>query len=719
MTERTKVGDWRKISDLGSGAFGVVSLWKSDTTEDCIAVKRCKFLSPDSLSNRQRQRWCEEVKRMAQMDHPNIVHHKPLPNELKVALQKYNPTGLPLLSMEYCSLGNLRRHLHMPQNLCGLVETQLRKALMDIANGVTYLHTLGIAHRDIKPDNVVLQLSSESKDEVVYKLIDLGYAKELGDSMVSLVGTSHYLAPEIVKGERYGPQVDYWSMGVLAYELTTGTLPFLPEFSPIERFSKLAEKSDHDICAYISYSGAVVFSSEIRPECRAGGSLRHHLANWLKSALRFDAKRRGICSNEDSLGTLSHPKQVDEIQQKPFERLIQSVSKPVVKLFYANKMELYEYEIDNETLVGTIREWVSRDVKATKHEHVLLMLYNPKSDSVCLQLTEDQVPLLSVLLNNQNIHSMVVNVLALRTDVPLVQTTAPVAFPKIVREAMTSAKTFNLKYSRTLCSQTVYLVTVEKEMSDMYRSCWKWNIEHAVPQAVQQLQVAVKKLDGHTDKLVHRLECYNGLHSHSDMKSQYDRCQLEYYKQLVECVLRAQKLRHKLKQRVLTLKGWAGTLQQQVEQLTMTLQKYSLDDLYKEALSLPEKKDKLLPHVTRIISNFMKRKHGVVNNKELKKYSGAICKLHCHISDITEWLSEFEKYLNINTAALEAAEIQLRKSQHLSLKRSCSKNSLEQDLLALPCKYLLFENQELRYKVNDIINKGILAHKNHMESVKM
>nr|CAH7718626.1 unnamed protein product [Callosobruchus chinensis] len=717
MTELTKVGDWRKISDLGSGAFGVVSLWKSDTTEECIAVKRCKFLTPGSLSKRQRQRWCEEVERMVQMHHPNIVGHKPLPSELEMALQRYNPTGLPPLCMEYCSLGNLRRHLHTPQNLCGLAETQLRKVLMDIAKGAAYLHSLGIAHRDIKPDNVVLQLSPERKDEVVYKLIDLGYAKELGDSMVSLVGTSHYLAPEIIKGERYGPQVDYWSMGILAYELTTGTLPFLPELPPMERFSKLSEKSDNDICAYISYSGTVVFSTEIRPECQAGSSLRRHLTSWLRSALRLDPKKRGRCFStpEDSLGTFNHPKQVDDMQQMPFDRLIQSVSKPVVKLFYANKMELYEYEIDHDTLVGTIREWVSRDVKATKHEDVLLMLYNHKNHSVCLQLTEDQTPLLSILLNNHNIHSMVVKVLALRTDVPLLQTGAPVAFPKIVREAMTSAKTFNLKYSRALCSQTVYLVTLEKEMSDMYRSCLKWHIEHAIPQTVQQLHVTVKELDSRTDRLVHRLECYNGLHSHSDLRSQYDRGQLDNYQQIVDCVLRAQQLQHKLKHRVLTLRGCTHTLQQQEEQILMT---YTFDDLYKETLTLPEKKDKL-PHVTRIISKVMKKKHEILNSKELKRYSEAILKLHSRISNTVEWLSGFEKYLNTTTVALEAAEIQLRGSQQDCLKQSSSKNSLEQDLLALPCKYMILENQELRYKVNDVINKGILAHKNHIECVKM
>lgn len=63
-----------------------------------------------------------------------------------------------------------------------------------------------------------------------YKLIDLGYAKELGEASTtaSLVGTLNYVAPELLLGEKYSCSVDYWSLGILFYELVTGTKPFLP-----------------------------------------------------------------------------------------------------------------------------------------------------------------------------------------------------------------------------------------------------------------------------------------------------------------------------------------------------------------------------------------------------------------------------------------------------------------------------------------------------------
>lgn len=66
--------------------------------------------------------------------------------------------------------------------------------------------------------------------QISYKLIDLGYAKELGEASASasLVGTLNYVAPELLWREKYSCSVDYWSLGILFYELVTGTRPFLP-----------------------------------------------------------------------------------------------------------------------------------------------------------------------------------------------------------------------------------------------------------------------------------------------------------------------------------------------------------------------------------------------------------------------------------------------------------------------------------------------------------
>lgn len=167
--------------------------------------------------------------------HPNIVSYEDLPNELEEGIE--NPCKLPLLPMEYCAKGNLRIMLHQPHNCSGLQEGDVRGVLLDMSEALLYLHNRDIVHRDLKPDNVVIKECSDKPTGVIYKLIDLGFAKEV-DTTMSLVGTTDYAAPEILQGENYHISVDYWSFGILTYEIICGNkkYPFtLPNVPVIQR----------------------------------------------------------------------------------------------------------------------------------------------------------------------------------------------------------------------------------------------------------------------------------------------------------------------------------------------------------------------------------------------------------------------------------------------------------------------------------------------------
>ena len=91
-----------------------------------------------------------------------------------------------------------------------------------LAAGVAYLHDHGIVHRDLKPANIF-------EDEGIVKIGDYGLSKYISCSrrggQTESVGTFHYMAPEIGKGE-YGKEIDIYAMGVMLYELATGTVPF-------------------------------------------------------------------------------------------------------------------------------------------------------------------------------------------------------------------------------------------------------------------------------------------------------------------------------------------------------------------------------------------------------------------------------------------------------------------------------------------------------------
>ncbi len=107
-------------------------------------------------------------------------------------------------------------------------EHEAAHIIQTIASAVRYMHSIGIVHRDLKPENLVF--CDKSPDSVL-KITDFGLAKYLVrssslSSMNSIVGTIGYMAPEILRGDIYGPEVDLWSIGVILFVLLCGYPPF-------------------------------------------------------------------------------------------------------------------------------------------------------------------------------------------------------------------------------------------------------------------------------------------------------------------------------------------------------------------------------------------------------------------------------------------------------------------------------------------------------------
>lgn len=92
--------------------------------------------------------------------------------------------------------------------------------------GLNYLHTQNITHRDLKPENILLV--SEDINNFDIKIADLGFAAhfEKDTGMDLVLGTPLYMAPELVKRERYSEKVDVWSLGCITFQLLTGKTPF-------------------------------------------------------------------------------------------------------------------------------------------------------------------------------------------------------------------------------------------------------------------------------------------------------------------------------------------------------------------------------------------------------------------------------------------------------------------------------------------------------------
>lgn len=95
--------------------------------------------------------------------------------------------------------------------------------MQEILRAINYTHSLGIAHRDIKPENILIK---KTEDQIKVKIIDWGLGILIGKDFSDRVcGTPDYCAPEVLKGS-HSITCDLWSVGVIAYVMLTGEMPF-------------------------------------------------------------------------------------------------------------------------------------------------------------------------------------------------------------------------------------------------------------------------------------------------------------------------------------------------------------------------------------------------------------------------------------------------------------------------------------------------------------
>ncbi|XP_006101780.1 inhibitor of nuclear factor kappa-B kinase subunit alpha isoform X1 [Myotis lucifugus] len=276
-------GPWEMRERLGTGGFGNVCLYQHRELDLKIAIKSCRL----ELSTKNRERWCHEIQIMKKLNHSNVVKACDVPEELNFLIN-----DVPLLAMEYCSGGDLRKLLNKPENCCGLKESQILSLLSDIGSGIRYLHENKIIHRDLKPENIVLQ---DVGGKIIHKIIDLGYAKDVdqGSLCTSFVGTLQYLAPELFENKPYTATVDYWSFGTMVFECIAGYRPFLHHLQPFTWHEKIKKKDPKCIFACEEMTGEVRFSSHLPQPNSLCSLIVEPMENWLQLMLSWDPQQRG------------------------------------------------------------------------------------------------------------------------------------------------------------------------------------------------------------------------------------------------------------------------------------------------------------------------------------------------------------------------------------------------------------------------------------------
>ncbi|MBC7652310.1 MAG: serine/threonine protein kinase, partial [Deinococcales bacterium] len=208
---------------LGRGGFATVYKAYDKVLDMPVALK---FFQSQDAGNKYTI--INEIKRAIILSHPNIVKYygvETLINRNFHGQEEEVQIGV----MEFVQEGQMKTF--MTQNPLNL--DQLKKLLIDILEGLKYLHSEGVIHRDIKPQNILL--GRDKQNRLVAKIADFGISKSADSNQASasiLLGTIEYMAPEQFNPERYGINkkigynVDIWAFGVTAYYLLTGNLLF-------------------------------------------------------------------------------------------------------------------------------------------------------------------------------------------------------------------------------------------------------------------------------------------------------------------------------------------------------------------------------------------------------------------------------------------------------------------------------------------------------------
>jgi len=213
------VDDFVVEKTVGTGTFGRVCIarLKEDAGIGPLALKILK--KTEILRLKQLEHVKSEKTIMLQMNHPFIAYmHHCFQDKAKI-----------YMVLEYISGGELFTLL---RTRFTLPDDHVRYYAAEITLALAYLHERKIVYRDLKPENLLINRSGHMK------IVDFGFAKKIDDRTWTLCGTPEYTAPEIITHKGHSFSVDWWSLGILIFEMLVGLPPFYDD-NPLGIYAKI------------------------------------------------------------------------------------------------------------------------------------------------------------------------------------------------------------------------------------------------------------------------------------------------------------------------------------------------------------------------------------------------------------------------------------------------------------------------------------------------
>ncbi|MBI3792152.1 MAG: serine/threonine protein kinase, partial [Gemmatimonadetes bacterium] len=227
--ERTLAATYEIDSELGRGGMGIVYRARDKRLKRVVAIK----LLPPELAFRSeiRSRFLREAETSAALSHPNIVPIYSVDEK----------DGLVFFVMQFVDGDNLAKRI---QTTGPMAVDDVRRVLTEVASALALAHSRAVVHRDIKPDNILL-----NKEDGRAMVTDFGIARAVSDGADSrltatgvAIGTPHFMSPEQCAGDRdVDGRADLYSLGVVGYQMLTGELPFTANTTPALLVKQISE----------------------------------------------------------------------------------------------------------------------------------------------------------------------------------------------------------------------------------------------------------------------------------------------------------------------------------------------------------------------------------------------------------------------------------------------------------------------------------------------